>query len=639
MNLRRNALAVSLSFLVLSCQQETATGPSESGTHAVAARISSGSIPSAIWTSTDSVHLTFQTTGTSVLLLDTGLSLVGKTGVLTLKTVQVANDQGVSMVAAGFYTGTKIWSGSSTATASSSDTTLTLTAALAVTTGLTVGAPAISSFDATAWKTDTFDLPVHVFLSSATGGAVIHYTLDGTTPDAASPTYGDTGILVDSSRTLKTVAIWAGIPSPVLSRTFVLQAQDVTVDSISNTAWTADTYDQPVTVTLSSVTPNAEIHYTLSGAEPTRDSLLYNATSGILIDSTRTLKAVVFTGKAAHGTVLAHPFALRAQAPSFAASAFEGWPPFRIAINGSPTPDADIRYTLDGRDPTSADPLYVDSLPFGANLDTMTVKAAVFPRKPGIAPSTTTTRGFGVAIPWNKAITYGALTDTRDGHVYKTVKIGTKTWMAQNLNYAGAGALAKEQYYNRKIGAYGGITYTDSAVVAFKYGRVYTWSEVMNGSSPNPSGVKGICPTGWHIPSDAEWQSLEVAVGMSASAAASTIYRGTTEGTKLKSLRGWNRYDSVNNMSCSETMVDCGKAGSGTDDYGFRALPAGGGTSPWTEIDLNTYFWTATTVDDGTAGWDSFDAWIRGFGNSYAGIYRGGDYKTNPQNYLRCVAN
>jgi len=79
---------------------------------------------------------------------------------------------------------------------------------------------------------------------------------------------------------------------------------------------------------------------------------------------------------------------------------------------------------------------------------------------------------------------------------------------------------------------------------------------------------RGICPAGWHIPSDAEWTAL-------------TDYVGSTAGTKLKAASGWDEYETY---------------GNGTDDHGFSALPGGNGRSGGGFIDVGTYgyWWSAT---------------------------------------------
>ncbi|WP_290949789.1 fibrobacter succinogenes major paralogous domain-containing protein [Fibrobacter sp.] len=140
---------------------------------------------------------------------------------------------------------------------------------------------------------------------------------------------------------------------------------------------------------------------------------------------------------------------------------------------------------------------------------------------------------------------YGELVDERDGQAYKTVKIGDQWWMAENLNYDTAS----------------GYCYNDSAEYCAKYGRLYDWATVMDSAgiwSTNGKGcgydktcsptypVRGICPSGWHLPSKTEWETLFIAVGGSSVA-----------GWVLKSTSGWNN------------------SGNGSDAFGFSALPAG----------------------------------------------------------------
>jgi len=116
------------------------------------------------------------------------------------------------------------------------------------------------------------------------------------------------------------------------------------------------------------------------------------------------------------------------------------------------------------------------------------------------------------------------------GQTYRTVEIGTQIWMAENLNYNAS---------NSKC-------FKDSEDNCTTYGRLYDWLTAMNGatfSNTNPSGIRGVCPSGWHLPSDDEWATL-------------TDFVGGSAGTKLKATSGWNSYN-------------------GTDDYGFSALPGG----------------------------------------------------------------
>lgn len=124
----------------------------------------------------------------------------------------------------------------------------------------------------------------------------------------------------------------------------------------------------------------------------------------------------------------------------------------------------------------------------------------------------------------------GTFIDSRDGHVYKWVKIGDQIWMAENLNYKTNNSLWYDN--NPKHGKI--------------YGRLYTWYEAMLA-----------CPDGWHLSSDEEWKQLEMILGMSQDIANKTLSRGTDEGSKLKSTQRW-----YNN-------------GNGFNSIGFNALPSG----------------------------------------------------------------
>ena len=103
---------------------------------------------------------------------------------------------------------------------------------------------------------------------------------------------------------------------------------------------------------------------------------------------------------------------------------------------------------------------------------------------------------------FNSNITYGTMTDSRDSKTYKTVKIGDKTWMAENLNYAG-----------NAIGL--SFCFNDEDRFCDVYGRLYSRDAAMNDSRCDKTScdlgdapIQGICPSGWHIPSESEMLSL-----------------------------------------------------------------------------------------------------------------------------------
>jgi len=250
----------------------------------------------------------------------------------------------------------------------------------------------------------------------------------------------------------------------------------------------------------------------------------------------------------------------------------------------SSTSGASIHYTLDGTEPTIASTPYAGPIVVDTSL---TIKAIAV--KTGMMASSVQSADYlvssgptGSTVPWNRSISYGTLTDSRDGAVYRTVVIGAQTWMAENLNHAVEGSW----------------WYRNSADSGTKYGRLYTWSASMDlpdlcnsTSCANQvqSSHRGICPAGWHMPSDSEWTMLSDHIGDSAA-------------KKLKSSTGWLQ-------------------ASGTDPYGFRALPAslrypsGDGSFGYAGY---AYFWSSTEYDEGSAWYRSMDwdvnSLFRGFG-------------------------
>jgi hypothetical protein len=108
--------------------------------------------------------------------------------------------------------------------------------------------------------------------------------------------------------------------------------------------------------------------------------------------------------------------------------------------------------------------------------------------------------------------------DERDGQRYVYVTIGSQVWMAENLNYDTADGT-------------GSWCYEDSPDSCAKYGRLYDWNTAMAGMAgstvDNPSRVQGICPVGWHMPSEVEWDVLITEIG------------GDMEGYTLMTMSGW----------------------------------------------------------------------------------------------------
>ena len=197
-----------------------------------------------------------------------------------------------------------------------------------------------------------------------------------------------------------------------------------------------------------------------------------------------------------------------------------------------------------------------------------------------------------------------------DGNEYNTVKIGNQCWMAQNLR------TTTRQYGN---------VWTNSDVDSAIYGRYYDWQaamqiDVANNQTYSGSDVKhqGICPTGWHVPSDAEWDTLT-----------HYVFNSTSPDYKCGSSCG--SWSAQSNVSCiakalssttgwnSNTSEGCnaGNTGDKANATGFAAVPAGGclnGNS--SNFGDHASFWSATQNGDNTA-------WSRTLHGSDSLVHRG----------------
>jgi uncharacterized protein (TIGR02145 family) len=125
------------------------------------------------------------------------------------------------------------------------------------------------------------------------------------------------------------------------------------------------------------------------------------------------------------------------------------------------------------------------------------------------------------------------LIDYRDGKKYPTVQIGSQCWMAKNLDVGTQITHSNTVPPQANNGILEKYCYNNSADSCIKYGGLYTWDEMM--AYTEIESGRGICPCGWHVPSDPEWIVLEVALGMDlATANLYNTWRGTDQGTQLK---------------------------------------------------------------------------------------------------------
>lgn len=136
----------------------------------------------------------------------------------------------------------------------------------------------------------------------------------------------------------------------------------------------------------------------------------------------------------------------------------------------------------------------------------------------------------GISVEIRPFLCGDTVYDQRDGQLYPTVMIGSQCWMTKNMNI---GAMVNSTVGQTDNGAIEKFCYGGIAANCEQYGGLYQWNEAMQYSTTE--GARGICPEGWHIPSDAEWITLEESMGMShATAAQENRWRGTDQGTRLK---------------------------------------------------------------------------------------------------------
>jgi uncharacterized protein (TIGR02145 family) len=203
-----------------------------------------------------------------------------------------------------------------------------------------------------------------------------------------------------------------------------------------------------------------------------------------------------------------------------------------------------------------------------------------------------------------------------DGHNYTTIQIGSQCWFAENLrsdNYRNGdaipGNLNDAEWTSTSSGAqtvYGEGTSTVYQGSSDEEANLATYGRLYNGYAVNDS--RGLCPSGFHVPSDGEWMTLEMALGMTSSQANSTGWRGTDQGTQMKTT-SWG----------------------GTNSSGFSALPGGY---------RNNDYGNFSNQGNYGAWWSSSPggtyAWNRILYSSYSSVYR----DTNDSRYgfsVRCV--
>jgi uncharacterized protein (TIGR02145 family) len=199
-----------------------------------------------------------------------------------------------------------------------------------------------------------------------------------------------------------------------------------------------------------------------------------------------------------------------------------------------------------------------------------------------------------------------------DGNVYKTVPIGTQVWMAENLKTTKLNDNTSIPHVSDKaswtvLTTPGYCFVADFGTGGYKtYGALYNWYSIE---------TRKLCPTGWHVPADEEFNILEKYIGMSQTEIDVIGWRGKDSGTKLKSTTGW-----LNDLN-------------GTNTSGFAAFPGNYRKSNGVEgsgPNQQGFFWSSSQY------YDANYAWCRGLDYYYTSVFRGYKDITNDNENKRC---
>ena len=185
-------------------------------------------------------------------------------------------------------------------------------------------------------------------------------------------------------------------------------------------------------------------------------------------------------------------------------------------------------------------------------------------------------------VIFNPNLTYGTLTD-QDGNTYKTIKIGSQTWMAENLSTTryrngddiGTTSTAKLDISGEATPKYQWAYKGEESNVA-SYGRLYTWYTATDS--------RNVCPTGWHLPTDAEWTILTNYLTNNGFPFEGS---GTDIAKSMAARSGWTSDPTAGNIGNNQAI---------NDSSGFTALPGGYrfNNGEFASASYSSYWWTAT---------------------------------------------
>jgi uncharacterized protein (TIGR02145 family) len=209
-------------------------------------------------------------------------------------------------------------------------------------------------------------------------------------------------------------------------------------------------------------------------------------------------------------------------------------------------------------------------------------------------------------------VTFNSKVADVEGNLYSTVNIGSQVWMAENFRATKfndgtpiANITDNTEWLNLSGAAY--CWYNNDISYKPTLGALYSWYTITEGD---------LCPSGWHVPTDEEYNTLELYLGLNPDSVNVWGWRGTNQGTQLKSTTGWD------------------DGGNGTNTSGFTGLPGGyryAAQGAFYSLGTVTYWWTATEASADLG-------WYRRLDASCNDIYKAATSKRGGK-YIRCIKN
>ena len=246
----------------------------------------------------------------------------------------------------------------------------------------------------------------------------------------------------------------------------------------------------------------------------------------------------------------------------------------------------------------------------GTGIFTSSIKGLTPSRQYFVRPYASNAAGTAYGMEMIFSTINAELVSDADGNLYHNITLGTQTWLTEDL---------KTTLYNDNLpipeisiaSTWSALTTdaycwfnNDSAANKDTYGALYNWYTVNTGK---------LCPAGWHVPSDSEWKTLEMFIGLTQAEADGTGFRGVYIDNQLKTTAGWNN------------------KGNGVNSFGFSAMPGGvrNGDGTFDALGYGNNWWSSS-------GYDNNTAWKRGMYYFSSGVFRGFYNKQNGYS-VRCL--